>query len=61
MKDYDIVLKRRGECVGRYEIRGNHQRLSVTDVDPVECDEVEFIFLSTNGADKVTVFEVRAY
>ena len=61
VKDYDIVLKRSGECVGRYEIRGNHQRLSVTRVEPVVADGVDFIFLSTNGAKDVTVFEVRAY
>ena len=61
VKDYDIVLKRGGECVGRYEIRGNHQRLSVTAIEPTAADEVEFIFLATNGAKDVTVFEVRAY
>jgi len=61
VKDYDVVLLKDGKEVAVKEIRGNVQRLNVIDFDPTECDSAEFRFHSTNGADKITVFEVRAY
>jgi len=61
VKDYDVVLLKDGKEVALKEIRGNVQRLNVIDFDPTECDSAEFRFHSTNGADKITVFEVRAY
>ncbi|MBE6668985.1 MAG: FAD-dependent oxidoreductase [Ruminococcaceae bacterium] len=61
VKDYDVILLRDGKEVAKKEIRGNFQRLNVIDFDPTECDTAEFRFHSTNGADKITVFEVRAY
>ncbi|MCQ2426910.1 MAG: FAD-dependent oxidoreductase [Clostridia bacterium] len=61
VKDYNIILRKNGETVGTYEIRDNHQRHNVVDIKPVEADSVEFVFLSTNGAPDVTVYEIRAY
>lgn len=61
VKDYDAVLLKDGKEVAVKEIRNNVQRLNVIDFDPTECDSAEFRIHSTNGADKITVFEVRAY
>lgn len=61
VKDYDVVFKKDGTPVHRIEVRDNHQRLNVLDFPAVECDSVDFRFLTTNGADNVTVFEIRAY
>lgn len=61
VRDYDVVLIRDGKGVGKYEIRDNHQRLNVVDIEPIECDSVEFRFIATNGLPEVRVFEVRAY
>ena len=61
VKDYDILLYKDGELVRTVERRGNYLRLDVVDFEPTECDKAEIRFLSTNGGDHVTVFEVRAY
>lgn len=61
VKDYDAVLLKDGKEVAVKEIRNNVQRLNVIDFEPTECDSAEFRIHSTNGADKITVFEVRAY
>jgi hypothetical protein len=61
VRDYDAVFLLGGRETGRAEVRGNRQRLSRPTFSPAECDTVEFRFLSTNGADRITVFEVRAY
>lgn len=61
VKDFDIVLKNERKEVKKIEVRNNYQRLSVTDFDKTECDTVEFRFISTNGSDCFTVYEVRAY
>ena len=61
VKDYDVVFKKNGETVKTIEVRGNHQRHVVHKFDPTDCDRVDFVIRSTNGAENVTVFEVRAY
>ncbi len=61
VKDYDIVFKKNGESVKTIEIRDNHQRHNVHKFDKTECDSVDFRIYSTNGAQDVTIFEVRAY
>ena len=61
VKDYDILLYKNGELVRTVERRGNYLRLDVVDFEPTECDKADIRFLSTNGGDHVTVFEVRAY
>ncbi len=61
VRDYDIVLMRNRVPLRRISVRGNIQRHNVVAFEPTECDSVEFLFLSTHGAEQVTVFEVRAY
>ena len=61
VKDYDVIFKKNGETVKIIEIRDNHQRHNSHKFDRTECDGVDFRFLSTNGAEDVAVFEVRAY
>ena len=61
VKDYDLILKNKGEVVKTIEVRGNHQRHNVHKFDALRCDTVELLVKSTNGANEVTVFEVRAY
>lgn len=60
-KDYTVRLFQSGEVVRTIEVRKNHQRLNVLDFDETLCDRVELCVHSTNGAENVTVFEVRAY
>ncbi|MBR4034137.1 MAG: FAD-dependent oxidoreductase, partial [Clostridia bacterium] len=61
VKDYDVVFKKNGETVKTIEVKGNHQRHVVHKFDPTDCDRVDFVIHSTNGAENITVFEVRAY
>ncbi len=61
VKDYDVVLYKDGKAVRTVERRGNILRLDILKFEPTECDKAEIRFLSTNGSDHVTVFEVRAY
>lgn len=61
VKDYTVTLKKDGKAVRTIEVKGNYQRLNVLDFEPTECDSAEICIASTNGADKITVFEVRAY
>ena len=61
VKDYDIIIKKAGKEVQKIEVRDNYQRHNVHRFDKIECDSVELLVKSTNGADEITVFEVRAY
>ncbi|MBQ7645446.1 MAG: FAD-dependent oxidoreductase, partial [Spirochaetales bacterium] len=61
VKDYDVIFRLNGKDLRTVQVRDNHQRLNVVDVEPVDCDEVILKVLSTNGAGVITVFEVRAY
>ena len=61
VKDFDVSFRFKGKEVRNVQVRDNHQRLRVIDVEPTTCDEVILKVLSTNGAKTVTVFEVRAY
>lgn len=62
VKDYRIVLLSGGKEVFSKDIKGNYQRLCITDLDsPVSADEVRIVVLSTNGAKNAKVFEVRLY
>lgn len=61
VKDYTVKLVKDGEIVREIEVKGNHQRQNVLDFEPTECDTAEIHILSTNGADKITVYEIRAY
>lgn len=59
--DYDVVLKHGDQVVHTIPVSGNHQRHNVHRFEKVCCDTVELHVHSTNGAEDVTVFEVRAY
>ncbi len=61
VKDYDVIIKNKGEVVKTIEVRDNHQRHNVHKFDTLTCDTVELCVKSTNGASEITVFEVRAY
>lgn len=61
VKDYDVILKNNGEKIKRIQIRNNRQRLNVLNFDQTPCDQVEIHCICTNGAQDITLFEVRAY
>ena len=61
VKDYDVILLNQGKTVKRTEIRGNYQRLNVVDFEPELCDQVQILFLNTNGCKDIMVQEVRIY
>ncbi len=61
VKDYTVTLKKNGQTVHTISVKNNHQRLNVLKFSPVLCDEAELHIQSLNGADRVTVFEIRAY
>ncbi len=61
VKDYTVTLMRGGKAVRTVDVKDNYQRLNVLSFEPTECDKVEICVKSTNGAEKITVFEVRAY
>ena len=61
VRDYEVILKNKGEIIKTIGVQGNHQRHNVHTFEPVVCDAVELIVKATNGANEVTVFEVRAY
>ena len=61
VKDYDVILRRNGKIVRTVEVRENHQRHNIHRFEKTACDAVELHVITTNGAEEVTVFEVRAY
>jgi len=61
VKDYDVILRKDGEVVHTIEVRGNHQRHNIHRFEKTVCDTVELRVIATNGADEITIFEVRAY
>lgn len=61
VKDYSITLLNKGKIVGNADIKGNYQRLCVTDFKPVEADEIRITVFSTNGSPDAKIFEVRIY
>jgi hypothetical protein len=42
-------------------VRDNHQRLVVTEFDPVETDAVRIVCEATHGHDRCELYEVRVY
>ena len=61
VRDYTVTLERDGKEIGKIEVKDNFKRKNIINFDPVECDTVKIHITATNGADKITVFEVRAY
>lgn len=61
VKDFDVVFKLEDSVVLVKEIRSNHQRLCIVNLDPIKCDSVEVKILATNGYSSAVIHEVRAY
>ena len=61
VKDYLVELVLDGRVVESKAVRGNFQRLSVCDLEPVKADAVRITVEATNGDDTVVVHEVRVY
>ncbi len=61
VKDYTVTLNKDGKAVRTIQVKDNHQRHNILDFEPTECDSAEICITATNGADVITVFEVRAY
>ena len=61
VKDYSVVLKRKGEIVASQQVEDNYQRLNVLDFASVVCDRVEVHVTATNGCADVRIYEIRVY
>lgn len=61
VKDYKVSFYNGDEMVTSIDVKDNHQRQNVLDFEPVTCDKIKITVYSTNGCDKVTVYEVRVY
>ena len=61
VKDYSVIFKNGGEVISTIDVVGNYQRHNVLDFEGIKCDSVDFVVHSTNGAENIVVFEVRAY
>ena len=61
VKDYRVELLREGKVVSSKQVTGNHQRLSLCDLEPTEADAVRVTVESTNGDPEVVVHEIRVY
>ena len=61
VRDYSLEFVLDGKVVKVAEVKDNHQRLSITDVETVLCDKINIVIHSTNGYENASVFEVRVY
>lgn len=61
VKDYSVVLKRKGEIVASQQVEDNYQRLNVLDFAPVVCDRVDVHVTATNGYADARIYEIRVY
>ncbi len=61
VRDFDIELYKDGEILCKKEIRDNHMRHRIIDVEPTVCDTVKARFYKTNGCEDIRVFEMRIY
>jgi len=61
VKDYTVNFKKNGKIVSTVDVKDNYQRQNVLDFAAVECDTVDMVIHSTNGAEDIVIFEVRAY
>ena len=61
VRDYSVEFLLDGKTVETKEIKENHQRLNVIDLNSVLCDKINIIMYNTNGYESVSVFEVRIY
>ena len=60
VRDYDILLMRRGEIIQTLSIRNNYQRLRVHEVQTT-CDAVKIMVYATHGTTEARIFEIRLY
>lgn len=61
VKNYELLLQKDGKTVRTLRVENNHNRLNVLRFEPTECDSLLLRVSETNGAKKVTIFELRAY
>lgn len=61
VKDVKVEFVKDGEVVKTAEVKDNHQRLCLLNVDGVCADTVRITPVSTNGAELAVVHEVRIY
>lgn len=61
VKDFTIDLYKDGNKVLTKTTHGNILRLCRIDFNKTECDTVKITFKTTNGCNRIKVFEVRIY
>ena len=61
VKDYDIEFYDGEMLVGKREVRDNHRRLSCTKMNEINCNRIRLKPLSTWGAEKTCIYEIRVY
>lgn len=62
VKDYDVTLFNDENEVYHKQIKDNHQRFNVIDLETsVRCNKIKITAYNTNGCEDVRIFEVRAY
>lgn len=61
VKDVDVEFLKDGQVVETVRVRDNHQRLCRIEAGGVEADTVRVTPVSTNGSERVVVYEVRVY
>ncbi len=61
VRDYDVSLLKDGCLVHTLQVRDNHQRQNILDIDAVDADEVRLHILRTHGYPRARVYEIRIY
>lgn len=59
VKDFTVLLIRKGEVVAQKEIKDNVQRLCRVEFEKTLCDSAKVVFNATRGCKEIRVFEVR--
>lgn len=61
VRDYDIEFYNDETLVETKKVRDNHRRLSCTKVDNINCNRIRVKPLSTWGAERICIYEIRVY
>jgi len=61
VKDYDIEFYNGEALTCKKEVRGNHRRFNSISLEKVSCDRIRVKPLSTWGASKNSIYEIRVY
>lgn len=61
VRDYDVSLLKDGCLVHTLQVRDNHQRQNILDIDAVDADEMRLHILRTHGYPRARVYEIRIY